>query len=172
MLLQVLDDGRVTDSKGRTVSFKNAVIIMTSNIASQYLIEGIRDGEIPPEVEAQVELALRQSFRPEFLNRVDDIVIFKPLSREEIRRIVLLLVRELGQRLSERRIELELSAAASDFIAEHAYDPVYGARPLKRYIQHQLETRVGRALIAGEIVEGDKILVGVSDGALAVEKKK
>ncbi len=172
VLLQVLDDGRVTDSKGRTVSFKNAVIIMTSNIASQYLIEGIRDGEIPPEVEAQVELALRQSFRPEFLNRVDDIVIFKPLSREEIRRIVLLLVRELGQRLAERRIELELSAAASDFIAEHAYDPVYGARPLKRYIQHQLETRVGRALIAGEIVEGDKILVGVSGGALAVEKKK
>ena len=168
VLLQILDDGRATDAKGRTVSFKNAVIIMTSNIASQYLIEGIRDGAIPEEVQRQVEQALRQNFRPEFLNRVDDTVIFKPLSKAEIKQIVLLQVEELRRRLAERRIALELSDTACDYIAETAYDPVYGARPLKRFIQHQLETRVGRALIAGEVVEGARLRVDLKGGELVI----
>lgn len=169
VLLQILDDGRATDAKGRTVNFKNAVIIMTSNIASSHLIEGIRDGEIPAEVLNKVEQALRQSFRPEFLNRVDDTIIFKPLSRDEIKQIVKLLIEELRMRLAERRIELELTEQAYDFIVESAYDPVYGARPLKRFIQHQLETRVGRELIAGGLVEGGRVKVGINQGELDVQ---
>jgi len=169
VLLQILDDGRATDAKGRTVNFKNAVIIMTSNIASSHLIEGIRDGEIPAEVLKKVEQALRQSFRPEFLNRVDDTIIFKPLSRDEIKQIVKLLIEELRLRLAERRIELELTDQAYDFIVESAYDPVYGARPLKRFIQHQLETRVGRELIAGGLVEGGRVKVGIKQGELDVQ---
>lgn len=168
VLLQILDDGRATDAKGRTVNFKNAVIIMTSNIASSHLIEGIRDGEISAEVLNQVEQALRQSFRPEFLNRVDDTIIFKPLNRDEIRQIVKLLIEELRLRLAERRIELEMTDQACDFIVESAYDPVYGARPLKRFIQHQLETRVGRELIAGGLVEGGRVKVGMNNGELEV----
>lgn len=141
VLLQILDDGRATDSKGRTVSFKNTVIIMTSNIGSQFLIEGISGGEIPEAVLNQVEQALRQHFRPEFLNRVDDTIIFKPLRLEEIKQIVLLLIEELRQRLVGNGLGLELTAEACDFIAEAAYDPVYGARPLKRFIQRQLKQK-------------------------------
>jgi len=169
VLLQILDDGRATDAKGRTVSFKNAVIIMTSNIASHYLLEGIRDGRIPDEVRQHVEQELRRNFRPEFLNRVDDTIIFTPLSRAEIRQIVLLLTGELRQRLAARQLSLELSDAACDFIADTAYDPVYGARPLKRFLQHQLETRVGRALISGEVVEGGKLKVDIEAGQLVVK---
>ncbi len=172
VLLQILDDGRVTDSKGRTVSFKNTVIIMTSNIGSQYLLEGIRDGEIPVEVIDQVEQELQQSFRPEFLNRVDDTIIFKPLSKGEIKQIVLLLIEELRQRLAVNHLGLELTDAASDFIAETAYDPVYGARPLKRFIQRQLETKVARTLIAGEAQEGTRVIVDSIDGELAVTVRK
>ncbi|NOQ42224.1 MAG: AAA domain-containing protein, partial [Desulfuromusa sp.] len=168
VLLQILDDGRATDSKGRTVSFKNAVIIMTSNIGSQYLLEGIRDGKIPADVIKQVEQELRQSFRPEFLNRVDDTIIFKPLSKGEIKQIVLLLIEELRQRMAENHLGLELTDAACDFIADTAYDPVYGARPLKRFIQRQLETKVARTLIAGDVVEGTRIIVALVDGELAV----
>ncbi|MDA3902646.1 MAG: ATP-dependent chaperone ClpB [Desulfuromusa sp.] len=168
ILLQILDDGRATDSKGRTVSFKNAVIIMTSNIGSQYLLEGIRDGEIPPEVIQQVEQALRQSFRPEFLNRVDDTIIFKPLSKSEIKQIVWLLIEELRKRMAEKNLGLELTDVACDFIAETAYDPVYGARPLKRFIQRQLETKVGRTLIAGDVIEGTRIIVDLVAGELVV----
>ncbi len=169
VLLQILDDGRATDAKGRTVNFKNAVIIMTSNIASQYLLDGIKDGEIPPAVQQQVEQALRQSFRPEFLNRVDDTVIFKPLSKAEVGKIVLLLVDELRKRVSERRLKLELTDAACHFIADSAYDPVFGARPLKRFIQRELETKVGRALIAGDIVADGKIIVDADDSGLIVD---
>jgi len=168
VLLQILDDGRATDSKGRTVSFKNTVIIMTSNIGSQYLLEGIRDGEIPANVIKQVEQELRQSFRPEFLNRVDDTIIFKPLSREEIKQIVLLLVEELRQRMAEKHLGLELTDAACDFIANTAYDPVYGARPLKRFIQRQLETKVARTLIAGEVAEGTRVVVDLVAEKLVV----
>ena len=172
VLLQVLDDGRVTDSKGRTVSFKNAVVIMTSNIASQYLLEGIRDGEIPEAVLRQVEQELRRNFRPEFLNRIDDTVIFKPLSKQEIRKIVLLLVAELQTRVAERRLTLSLTDAACDFIAETAYDPIFGARPLKRFIQRQLETKVGRSLIAGDFPEGSRLLVDLKDGELVVTAER
>ena len=169
VLLQILDDGRATDSKGRTVSFKNTVIIMTSNIGSQYLLEGIRDGEIPAEVIRQIEQELRQSFRPEFLNRVDDTIIFKPLSREEIKQIVLLLIEELRKRMAEKNLGLQLTDAACDYIAETAYDPVYGARPLKRFLQRQLETKVARVLIAGEIADGSQVVVDVSAGELVVK---
>lgn len=168
VLLQILDDGRATDAKGRTVSFKNTVIIMTSNIASQQLLEGITEGEIPDRVRQQVELALRQSFRPEFLNRIDDTIIFKPLTRVEIRKIVLLLLDEIRQRLVARRLSLEVSAEACDYIAETAYDPIYGARPLKRFLQHQLETRIGRVLLGGEIEEGGVLRVLLEDGELQV----
>jgi ATP-dependent Clp protease ATP-binding subunit ClpB len=168
VLLQILDDGRATDSKGRTVSFKNCVIIMTSNIASQYLIEGIRDGVIPDEVIWQVEQELRQNFRPEFLNRVDDTIIFKPLTKDEIKQIVMLLIEELRRRMDERGLGLELTDAACDFIADTAYDPVYGARPLKRFIQRQLETKVARTLIGGDIAEGTRIVVDAVNGELVV----
>ena len=172
VLLQILDDGRATDSKGRTVSFKNTVIIMTSNIGSQFLLEGIRAGEIPKEVIHQVEQALRQHFRPEFLNRVDDTIIFKPLSLEEVKQIVLLLVEELRQRMAVNNLGLELTSAACDFIAETAYDPVYGARPLKRFIQRQLETKVARTLIAGDVLEGTRVIVDLVAGELAVTVEK
>ena len=172
VLLQILDDGRATDSKGRTVSFKNAVIIMTSNIGSQYLLEGIRDGEIPTEVIHQVEQELRRSFRPEFLNRVDDTIIFKPLSRGEIKQIVLLMIEELRQRIAEKNLGLELTDAACDFIAETAYDPVYGARPLKRFIQRQLETKIARTLIAGDASEKTRIVVDSGAEGLVVSVRE
>ncbi|HXV21856.1 MAG TPA: AAA family ATPase, partial [Desulfuromonadales bacterium] len=160
VLLQILDDGRLTDAQGRTVDFKNTVIIMTSNIGSQYLLEGVTaDGQIKEGARDSVLRELRANFRPEFLNRVDDIVLFKPLTRAEIKTIVDLLTVDLRQRLTGRRIALELTEAARDFIAEAAYDPVFGARPLKRYLQHQLETRLGRALIAGDIRDGATITV-------------
>ncbi|WP_092350663.1 ATP-dependent chaperone ClpB [Desulfuromusa kysingii] len=168
VLLQILDDGRATDSKGRTVSFKNTVIIMTSNIGSQYLIEGIHDGKIPQEVMKQVEQELQHHFRPEFLNRVDDTIIFKPLSLEEVKQIVLLLIEELRQRMAENNLGLELTPAACDYIAETAYDPVYGARPLKRFIQRQLETKVARTLITGETLEGASVVVDQVAGELVV----
>lgn len=169
VLLQILDDGRATDAKGRTVSFKNTVIIMTSNIASHYLLEGIVDGEIPQTVLDQVERELRQSFRPEFLNRIDDTIIFKPLTRAEIKQIVYLLIEDLRQRLEQQRIGLELTDAAADYIASAGYDPVYGARPLKRYLQRQLETRIGRALIKGDMVGGGTIIVDQVAGDLVVK---
>ncbi|MDX2478975.1 MAG: AAA family ATPase, partial [Desulfuromusa sp.] len=150
-------------------SFKNTVIIMTSNIGSQFLIEGIRGSEIPKEVIHQVEQALRQHFRPEFLNRVDDTIIFKPLSKGEIKQIVWLLIEELRKRMAEKNLGLELTDAACDFIAETAYDPVYGARPLKRFIQRQLETKVGRTLIAGDVIEGTRIIVDLVAGELVVK---
>lgn len=170
VLLQILDDGRVTDAQGRTVDFKNTVIIMTSNIGSPLLLEGMsEDGTIPEPVGKAVMGELRRHFRPEFLNRVDDIVLFKPLTREEIKAIIDLLVGELRRRLGERQIELQISDAARDFIAREAYDPVYGARPLKRYLQHELETRIGRALIGGEIVQGAQVTVEVTEGRLDVQ---
>ena len=169
VLLQILDDGRVTDTQGHTVDFKNTVIIMTSNIGSPHLLEGaVEDGEIREEIRDRITQELRAHFRPEFLNRVDDTVLFKPLTLEETAKIVELLVNELRERLSDRRIQLELSDAARDHIAREGFDPVYGARPLKRFLQRELETRVGRALIAGNILEGARIAVDVEDGALTV----
>jgi ATP-dependent Clp protease ATP-binding subunit ClpB len=172
VLLQILDDGRVTDAQGRTVDFKNTVIIMTSNIGSEFLLEGISDqGEIREGARDRVLRELRASFRPEFLNRVDDIVLFKPLSREELKAIIDLQTADLRKRLADRRIELQVTDAARDFIAAAAYDPVYGARPLKRYLQHQLETRLGRSLVAGEIRDGATVTVDVAEGGLAIRHR-
>ncbi len=170
VLLQILDDGRVTDSHGHTVDFKNTVIIMTSNIGSHHLLEGVSDqGEIEHGARESVLRELRGHFRPEFLNRVDDVVLFKPLTLGEIQQIVGLLVMDLRKRLAERKITLTLTDAARELVAREGFDPVYGARPLKRYLQHHLETRLGRAIIAGDVVDGASVEVGVKDGALSVE---
>jgi ATP-dependent Clp protease ATP-binding subunit ClpB len=169
VLLQILDDGRVTDSQGRTVDFKNTVIILTSNIGSHYLLEGITEsGEIRESARESVMKELRGHFRPEFLNRIDEIVLFKPLTLEEITSIVDLLLADVTKRLREREISLEVTVAAKRHIAESGYDPVYGARPLKRYIQRELETKIGRALIAGQLQPGSAIKVDVDDGCLRV----
>jgi ATP-dependent Clp protease ATP-binding subunit ClpB len=168
-LLQVLDDGRLTDAQGRTVNFRNTVIIMTSNIGSEYLLEGVTpSGELKPEARALVMSELRRHFRPEFLNRIDDVVLFKSLTEAEIERIVDLMFDELRARLSDRRITLEVSEDARRFIAEQGYDPVYGARPLRRFIAHEVETRIGRALLGGDIRDGAVIRAEFRDGDLVI----
>jgi ATP-dependent Clp protease ATP-binding subunit ClpB len=168
-LLQILDDGRLTDAQGRTVNFRNTVVIMTSNIASLYLLDGLNDkGEIAQDARERVMGELRGQFRPEFLNRVDEIVLFKPLTLLEIEQIVELQIADVSSRLADRRLNLELSDAARALIAEQGYDPVYGARPLRRFIQREVETRIGRALISGEIGEGAAIRVDAEDGELIV----
>ncbi|UZG55149.1 ATP-dependent chaperone ClpB [Rhodococcus opacus] len=168
-LLQVLDDGRITDSQGRQVDFRNTVIIMTSNIGSQHLLDGVTaDGEIKPDARERVLAELRGHFRPEFLNRVDDIVLFTPLTLPQIEHIVELQLTDLRNRLSERQIHLDITPEARRLIAEHGFDPVYGARPLRRYIAHEVETKIGRALLRGEIEPGGTIGVTVDGGELAV----
>jgi len=168
-LLQLLDDGRLTDSQGRTVDFRNTVVIMTSNIGSRHLLEGVTgDGEIKDDARDAVMGELRLHFRPEFLNRLDDIILFKPLTLDEIELIVGLLVQDLRQRLAERQIDLELTGPAQRHIAEQGFDPVYGARPLRRFLQHQLETRVGRALLSGDVHDGATVTVALSDDELSV----
>jgi ATP-dependent Clp protease ATP-binding subunit ClpB len=169
VLLQILDDGRVTDSHGHTVDFKNTVIIMTSNIGSHHLLEGVTpQGEITEGARSAVMGELRRHFRPEFLNRVDDIVLFRPLTLPEIEKIVDLQTEDLKKRLADRDIGLELTDAARELVARQGFDPVYGARPLKRFLQHELETKIGRALIAGEVHEGAMLKVDVENGALHV----
>jgi ATP-dependent Clp protease ATP-binding subunit ClpB len=169
VLLQVLDDGRLTDAQGRTVDFRNTVVIMTSNIGSEYLLTGITPaGEIEPEARKAVMAELRGHFRPEFLNRVDDIVLFKPLTLGEIERIVDLMTEDLRRRLAERRISLELSDEALALIARQGFDPVYGARPLRRFIAREVETRLGRALLAGDVRDGAVVRVDAKDGELTV----
>jgi ATP-dependent Clp protease ATP-binding subunit ClpB len=168
-LLQVLDDGRITDAQGRTVNFRNTVIIMTSNIGAEYLVTAeVTDGEIDPDTRDKVVAELRAHFRPEFLNRVDDIVLFRRLTLPQIEKIVDLQVEELRTRLAERGTTLELTEGARRLIAEHGYDPVYGARPLRRYLAHELETRIGRALLSGELHQGAVIRVDVRDSELEV----
>ncbi len=164
ILLQVLDDGRITDSQGRTVDFKNTIIIMTSNLGSQFLLDGIRDGRITQEARDSVMQLLRAQFRPEFLNRIDEIVFYKPLERAELRSIVRLLAGRLAHRLSEQGIQLSLTDRAVDAVADAGYDPVYGARPLKRYMQSHLETLLARRIIAGDIVPGREVTVDAGDG--------
>jgi ATP-dependent Clp protease ATP-binding subunit ClpB len=170
VLLQILDDGRVTDSHGHTVDFKNTVIIMTSNIGSMHLLEGaMATGEITEAARQAVMRDLRTHFRPEFLNRVDDIVLFKPLRLEEIEKIVDLQTEDLRRRLTDRGVRLEMTEAAREHVARQGYDPVYGARPLKRYLQHELESRIARALVAGEVTDGSLVRVDAREGHLAVE---
>ena len=168
-LLQVLDDGRLTDSQGRRVDFRNTVIIMTSNIGSVYLLDGITSsGEIPEDVRGRVIAELREHFRPEFLNRVDETVLFKPLTLFELEQIVDLQMDSVRRRLADRRLELEVTEPAKLFLAREGYDPVYGARPLRRFIQREVETRIGRALIAGNIVDGSTIVVDLDDDELVI----
>jgi ATP-dependent Clp protease ATP-binding subunit ClpB len=171
VLLQVLDDGRITDAQGRTVDFKNTVIIMTSNIGSRFLLEGVHGDSIPDGVRESVMAELRRSFRPEFLNRIDETILFKPLTLEEITTIVDLLLVDLNKRLADRRVTVKLDKKAREWAAEKGYDPVFGARPLKRFLQRNVETKLARALIAGEIGEGAHIIFTVRDDELAFDKQ-
>jgi ATP-dependent Clp protease ATP-binding subunit ClpB len=168
-LLQVLDDGRLTDAQGRTVDFRNTVIIMTSNIGSQYLVaDATSDGEIKPDARERVMAEMSGYFRPEFLNRLDDIILFKPLTPVEIERIVDLMLDDLRARLGERQMKLEITSDARRFIAQQGYDPVYGARPLRRFIGREVETRIGRALLSGDVLDGAVIRIDYADGELTV----
>jgi len=168
-LLQVLDDGRLTDAQGRTVDFRNTVIIMTSNLGSQYLLDGVTsDGQIEPAARERVLAELRGYFRPEFLNRVDDVILFAPLGLPQIERIVDLQFNELRERLAESQIQLRLEDQALKLIARQGFDPVYGARPLRRFIQHQVETRIGRALLSGDLGSGSVAEIIAQDGELDV----
>lgn len=172
VLLQVLDDGRITDGQGRTVDFKNTVIILTSNLGSSILLDGIEyDGEISQEAKEQVGKLLKASFRPEFLNRLDETVFFKPLDKKEIEKIVKLFAGELATRLQERQLTLVLTDKAIAHIVDHGYDPVYGARPLKRYMQHTLETAIAKKILEGKLQVGDTIEVNANENGLTVEKK-
>jgi ATP-dependent Clp protease ATP-binding subunit ClpB len=172
-LLQILDDGRLTDSQGRTVDFKNTIIIMTSNIGSRHLIENAseKSGEINEKTRDAVMAEMRGHFRPEFLNRVDEIVLFKPLTLAEIEHIVDLQLNLLRARLAERHIELHLNDTAKELIARRGYDPVYGARPLKRIIQRELETKLSRALLKGDITDNSRIEVVATKGELEFKSK-
>ena len=169
VLLQVLDDGRLTDSQGRTVDFKNTVIIMTSNIGSRHLLEGVTGDSIPEAVRESVMADLRKAFRPEFLNRVDETILFKPLTLEEITTIVDLLLADLNKRLADRRVTVTLDKKAKEWAAEKGYDPVFGARPLKRFLQRNIETQLARALIAGSVVDGSEVKFSVKEDALVMK---
>ncbi len=172
VLLQVLDDGRITDSQGRTVDFKNTIIIMTSNLGSMHLLEGIdENGEIRPEAEEAVMEELKGNFRPEFLNRLDEIIMFKPLTKDNIGNIIKLLMEDLNKRLADRELKVELTKAAEDYITEKGYDPVYGARPLKRFLQKYVETLAAKLILADKVREGETILIDLTDGELTASAK-
>ena len=168
VLLQLMDDGRLTDSQGRTVDFKNVVVIMTSNVGSRYLQDNLIDNEISESARESVMADLRDHFRPEFLNRIDDTVLFKPLSLEEITEIVNLLLNALNQRLEDRKISVVFTDSAKKWIGEKGYDPTYGARPLKRFLQKQVETQLARALVTGEVEEGREVTFSVKDSELVM----
>ena len=169
ILLQVLDDGRITDSQGRTVDFKNTILILTSNLGSQYLLEGINaQGEISDEAKLQVDQLLKKSFRPEFLNRLDEIVCYKPLTKENITAIVDLLIGGLNKRLADKQLKVVLTPAAKSYVIDNGYDPLYGARPLRRFLQHTVETLVGRKMIADEVAPGSTLTVDCVAGELVV----
>ena len=173
VLLQVLDDGRITDSQGRTVDFKNTILIMTSNIGSSYLLEGIdENGEIKPEAEERVMHDLRNHFRPEFLNRLDEIIMFHPLSKNNVSSIIELLVADVNKRLEDRELQIELTDAAKQMIVDGGYDPMYGARPLKRYLQKHVETLAARLILSGDVGSGDTILIDVENGNLTARTKR
>ena len=172
VLLQVLDDGRITDSQGRTIDFKNTILIMTSNIGSPYLLDGIDEkGDIKPEAQEQVMNDLRGHFRPEFLNRLDEIIMFKPLTKDNIGKIIDLMVKELSDRLADQELSLELTDAAKQMVVDNGYDPVYGARPLKRYLQNYVETLTAKKILSGDVHAGDTIVLDVKDGAFTVSTK-
>ena len=170
VLLQVLDDGRITDSHGRTVDFKNTLLILTSNLGSSYLLEGIEpNGEISKEARDNVEALLKQSFRPEFLNRLDEIVFYKPLTKPEISKIVDLMIQGLSNRLKEQQLSVQLTDAARSYIVENGYDPIYGARPLRRFIQSHVETMIAKIIIAGNVHEGSTLIVDANENGLYIQ---
>ncbi|MEM9136364.1 MAG: AAA family ATPase, partial [Cyanobacteria bacterium P01_F01_bin.42] len=170
ILLQILDDGRVTDSQGRTVDFKNTIIIMTSNIGSQHILDFAGDDDRHQEMQGRVMEVLRQSFRPEFLNRIDEVIIFHSLLQAQLRTIVKLQVKNLQKRLAEKKMTLKLSDAALDFLAEVGFDPVYGARPLKRAIQRELETQLAKSILRSEFGENDTIFVDINNERLSFHR--
>jgi len=167
ILLQILDDGRITDSQGRTVDFKNTIIILTSNLGSQYLLEGIQpDGSISEEAQEMVMAELKRSFRPEFLNRLDETILFKPLTKDNLTGIIDIMVESLRKRLAERSLKLVITDEAKALIIERGYDPLYGARPLRRYLQSSVETLIARTILRGDLSAGSTITVDVQDGEL------
>ena len=173
ILLQVLDDGRITDSQGRTVDFKNTIIILTSNLGSQYLLDGIgEDGEISQQARDQVNELLKRSFRPEFLNRLDEIVFYKPLTKDNVTHIIDLMLEGLNRRLADQQLRVKLTDAAKDHIIDSAYDPIYGARPLRRYLQHTVETLISRKIIAGQVESGQTLVVDCQNGELTVDGRE
>ena len=174
ILLQVLDDGRITDSQGRTVDFKNTILILTSNLGSSYILDGIdeKTGEINPEAKEQVSKLLKQSFRPEFLNRLDEIVYYKPLTKANVTGIIDLLVASLSKRIEDRRLRLTITDKAKDFIVDHGYDPVYGARPLKRYLQSKVETLLAKKMLESDLEPNSELIVEERDGDLTVVVRK
>ena len=171
-MLQVLDDGRITDSQGRTVDFKNTIIIMTSNMGSSYLLDGIlEDGSIDEAVQEQVMEEVRSRFKPEFLNRLDEIIMFKPLTKKNIGEIIHLLIEELNERLKTREVSVELSPAAIEFVVEHGYDPNYGARPLKRFLQKHVETLSAKLILQNKVEEGNVIYIDLKEDQLIANVK-
>ena len=162
----MLDDGRITDSQGRTVDFKNTIIIMTSNLGSDIILDGIEDGEISPQAREKVTMLLRNSFRPEFLNRIDETVFYKPLTRENIGGIIGLLIEELRSRLEDRQLGLRITEGAKDYIAEEGYDPQYGARPLKRFLQSKVETLAAKLIISEDPAPGSTLVIDYEGGEL------
>ena len=172
ILLQVLDDGRITDSQGRTVNFKNTIIIMTSNLGSSVILDNIDDkGEIKQQAKDEIDGLLKQTFRPEFLNRLDDIVFFTPLTRDSVYKIIDIMLAKLSSRLDKQNLKLEVTQAAKDLIVDGGYDVTFGARPLKRYIESNVETKVARAILKGDMDEGDTIVVDAKDGEITVTSK-
>ena len=170
VLLQVLDDGRVTDSQGRTVDFKNTIIILTSNLGSEFILEGIgENGDISEEAKEKVKMLLKQSFRPEFLNRLDEIVFYKPLKKNEISKILELLIIDLEKRLSDKNIKLELSENAKKYLIDNGYDEIYGARPLKRFVQKKLETLIAKKILTQEILPNSTVEIDCKDNELIIE---
>lgn len=173
ILLQILDDGRITDSQGRTVDFKNTIIIMTSNLGSQYLLDGIDDdGNITEDAKNSVFGELRRQFRPEFLNRLDEIICFKPLTKTELNGIIDILTESLKKRLADKTLGLEITDAAKQLIIERGFDPVFGARPLKRYLQASVETLIAKTILSGEMEAGHVITIDVENGELVCNDKK
>ena len=171
ILLQVLDDGRITDSHGRTVDFKNTIIIMTSNLGSDIILDGIKDGEISPEAKERVSSLLKSSFRPEFLNRLDEIIMFKPLTKENLSGIIDILMEGLKKRLADKTLRLEVTDAAKSLIIERGFDPIYGARPLKRYLQSAAETLIAKEILRGDLAAGSTLVLDAENGDLSCRKK-
>ena len=170
LLLQVLDDGRITDGQGRTVNFKNTVIILTSNLGSSAILDSMeKNGTVDQTARDEIDKLLKTKFRPEFLNRLDDILLFKPLSRENVKRIIDLLLKKLSERLARQQLRLFVTDSAKDAIADGGYDVVFGARPLKRFIESKIETAVARVILAGNVSEGDTVKVDAFDGDIKVE---